>query len=215
MTSKAAAAQFWQWFALQAQAFLPLPSLEIIDDLVEQLASVDAALFPELSSSGADTARELLITAHGDQSRFPMIRDLVDQAPDLPGWKIQAFKPPRGFDFQMVDLPGLSLSDWRFVPLKASPEFAELGLQLELPEQDRAKLDTETLTRIIEEGVGEVLASCCTHLQIISTPTPGALPLQRLAETLFAWAMARGPTSIQPFLPAVDFTDHESDNSAW
>lgn len=214
MTSRAAATQFWQWFSLQAQAFLPLPSSEIIDDLAEQLASVDAALAPELSSPGAGATRELIITAHGDQSRFPLIRDLVAQAPDLPGWQIQAFKPPRGFDFQVSGLPGLSLSNWRFVPLKSSPEFTELGLQLELPEQDREKLDTETLTRIIEEGVGEVLASCCTHLQTTSTPTPGALPLQLLAETLSAWAIARGPAAIQPFLPAVDFTDHNSDNRA-
>src|SRR6185369_14134601 len=45
---------------------------------------------------------ELVISASGDPTVFPMVRDLVAAAPEIPGWKVIAFHPRQPGKVQVV-----------------------------------------------------------------------------------------------------------------
>lgn len=204
MTQQEKMDEFWLWFESQAEQLVDQPSLEIIDELAEQLANVDSGITAEVSNMTENSDRELIITAHGDASRFKLIGTLVQRAPQIPGWRVLALKPPRGFSFHVDGKERLSISDWRFVPLKSSPEFDEIGLRIEMPERDAQKLNEDALSLVLEEGVGEVLLSLYSHIEFGSSETAGALSIHSLAETISDWALARGPKSIRVWLPTLE-----------
>ncbi len=196
--------RFWLWFESQTEQLVDQPSLEIIDELAEQLANVDSGITAEVSNLTENSDRELIITAHGDILRFKLIGTLVQRAPQIPNWRVLALKPPRGFAFHIDGKESLSISDWRFVPLKSSPDFSEFGLRIEMPEQDAHLLDADSLWLILESGVGEVLLSLCSHIEFGSSKTAGALSIHSLAETISDWALVRGPESVRAWLPTLE-----------
>jgi len=196
--------QFWQWFEKQAEGLLKKPSFEVIDELAEQIKKVDPGITAEVSNCHESIDRELTVTSHCDQSKFELILDFVRMAPLVSGWQFQALKPPRGFSFQVEGKSGLSIGDWRFVPLKSSPEFTEIGLRIEMTEDDLKNMNDELLHEIIEEGVGEVLLSLCSHIEYGSSMTPKAISLNSLAETLYSWALRRSPQSFHKYLQTIE-----------
>lgn len=204
MTQQEKIDRFWLWFESQAERLFEQPSLEIIDKLTEQLATVDRGISCEVSQATTCSDRELILTAHGDASRFKLIGTLVQRAPQIPGWRVLALKPPRGFAFHIDGKESLSISDWRFVPLKSSPDFSEFGLRIEMPEQDAHLLDADSLWLILDSGVGEVLLSLCSHIEFGSSKTAGALSIHSLAETISDWALVRGPKSMRAWLPTLE-----------
>lgn len=204
MTQQEKIDRFWLWFESQAERLFEQPSLEIIDKLTEQLARVDWGISCKVSQVTTCSDRELILTAHSDTSRFKLIGTLVQRAPQIPGWRVLALKPPRGFAFHIDGKERLSISDWRFVPLKSSPDFSEFGLRIEMPEQDARLLDADALSLILETGVGEVLLSLCSHIEFGSSKTAGALSIHSLAETISDWALVRGPKSMRAWLPTLE-----------
>ncbi len=90
------------------------------------------------------------------------------------------------------------------MPLKSSPEFDEIGLRIEMPERDAQKLNEDALSLVLEEGVGEVLLSLCSHIEFGFSETAGALSIHSLAETISDWALARGPKSMRAWLPPLE-----------
>ena len=205
MTQQEKIDRFWLWFESQAERLFAQPSQEIIDELTEQLATVDRGISCEVSQATTCSDRELILTAHSDTSRFKLIGTLVQRAPQIPGWRVLALKPPRGFAFHIDGKERLSISDWRFVPLKYSPDFSEFGLRIEMPEQDARLLDADSLSLILESGVGEVLLSLCSHMEFAgSSKTAGALSIHSLAETISDWALVRGPKSMRAWLPTLE-----------
>lgn len=204
MTQQEKIDRFWLCFESQAERLFEQPSLEIIDELTEQLATVDCGISCEVSQVTTCSDRELILTAHGDASRFKLIGTLVQRAPQISGWRVLALKPPRGFSFHVDGKERLSISDWRFVPLKSSPDFSAFGLRIEMPEQDARLLDEDSLSFILEEGVGEVLLLLCSHIEFGSSETADALSIHSLAETIFDWALVRGPESMRAWLPPLE-----------
>jgi hypothetical protein len=204
MTQQEKINRFWLWFESQAERLFAQPSLEIIDELTEQLATVDRGISCEVSQGTTCSDRELILTAHSDASRFKLIGTLAQRAPQISGWRVLALKPPRGFAFHIDGKERLSISDWRFVPLKSSPEFDEIGLRIEMPERDAQKLNEDALSLVLEEGVGEVLLSLCSHIEFGFSETAGALSIHSLVETISDWALARGPKSMRAWLPPLE-----------
>lgn len=197
---------FWEWFEGKSDAFLTQPALALIDEILAELGKVDDGISAELSSYNLDTDRVLIVTSHGDQSRFQTISDLVSEAPLIEGWCFQALKPPRGFSFSVGGRPSYSFDDWTFVPLRSSANFEQMGLRIEVPAPDFEHVDNEVVLEILEEGVGEVLSSLCTHIETSLPNTHNAFPLPSLAEALHSWCLLRGPESIRVFLPDLELT---------
>ena len=196
--------RFWRWFERDAMSLLRRPSLDIIEDFDERLQEIDVEISSEVSSRLADEDRELIITSHGMQSKFELIDEMVKLAPVIDGWSVQSLKPPRGFGFRVDGVDDIDLGKWKYVPLKKTMEYIEYCLRIEMPEQDRLRVDDIALFNIMEGGLGEVLFSLCSHVEYETSKTPGARPLDSLVVSVFSWAVCRGPASIKRFLPDVD-----------
>ena len=94
---------FWQWFQDNAERLdreIEHDPEDVIGEVVEALARVRPGLTCEFGTQ-TDKEREFVISADGKRDLFPVVRRLVDAAPDLPGWKIIAFRQPKGTKFSV------------------------------------------------------------------------------------------------------------------
>ncbi len=87
-------AAFWQWFQDNLDRFNRFENDQerLMDELSHQLHEVDENLVYEISTAKS-SARELVISADGIKDSFPSVVGLTENAPDIPGWKITAFRP--------------------------------------------------------------------------------------------------------------------------
>ena len=102
--------EFWTWFAANEARFRKLDGPEaeteaLLDEILDHLHEFSDGLYFEIGGP-TEGPMELIVTAEGDPDFFPQVRDLVAQAPPIPGWQVIAFKPPMGFDF-VNDCSGL------------------------------------------------------------------------------------------------------------
>jgi hypothetical protein len=138
MSSPAAIAAFWGWFASIAAALAR--NLEDGD----LLAELDARL-RELGPLGWELGPgrkepcSLVISPAGDRAMLELTRAIVAAAPALHGWELWPAKPPRPWDFQLEvdDLQGTSIaidaSTWRYA-IRRSRGGSGRELVLEAPE---------------------------------------------------------------------------------
>jgi hypothetical protein len=94
-------AAFWRWFSASEARFRAVsgPDSEtLLDELHGHLQDFCSDLYFEIGGAPNGPV-ELVISAGGNRSVFPCVRELVALAPQLPGWHFIAFKQPQGFDF--------------------------------------------------------------------------------------------------------------------
>lgn len=192
---------FWKWFLSNSRRFRDLPSLIIIDELCERIATIDKRLSVELSSEVDTPLRELVITSHGDWAAFKTIVALCKSCPSIPGWKVVAFKPPRGFLFNLPVLPEVNVSQWKVVPLKMDVSFKDIGIRFEVGKGHASKVTEPLIWEILEEGVGEILCSLVSHVEWSENRTSRAFDMGELPEILHSWGLTRGPDECKPYLP--------------
>lgn len=127
----------------------------IYDVLLEKLHQIDTGLYLELSM---DTeACELVITAEGDRSLFPLVHEIVAAAPKVERWTIRALKPKLGFPATVSwnDLE-LSIDDIMFEPLEIQGS-DELGLRPLVPGIEAQDVENahNAVLRAMDHGLGE------------------------------------------------------------
>ena len=174
---------FWRWMAAGGDELLASPGAVVADRIEEQLREIDPRLGVEVADPGE--SRELVITAWSRAEAFPVVRELVAAAPPLPGWRILALKPPRGFDFG-INVDGLRIDarELTFDPLAAAENPKLLGIRVYVPsasDDDDPRLG-RALPLIIEAGIGEEAAAQIDHTDAAAGPAPheGALPIDQL-----------------------------------
>jgi hypothetical protein len=97
-------AGFWAWFA-DASASVHGPQdvdRAFLDALERRLTGVDRRLDFEVGVRPASDEMELVVSAGGLDKVAPIVEALVAAAPDLPGWRVTAFRPPRPVDGSAV-----------------------------------------------------------------------------------------------------------------
>lgn len=125
-------ASFWQWFSANQHRFLQLEEMEVdqahekVNEVVEELKKYDS-WFKALMGKYDDTTSELIITADGDIALFVKVEEFVKAAPNLPGWRFTAHKPPQGFDEISVEMYGKIFDDQsvKFYPV-IDPAYPDL-----------------------------------------------------------------------------------------
>ena len=103
---------FWNWFLKQAPYIytqLETDTENIALDLTEKLKEVDDQLEFEIPFDFEEEYRELIISADGILDKFQVVKELVSEAPDIPHWKITAFRPRLHQRNQIIDLDGISM----------------------------------------------------------------------------------------------------------
>jgi hypothetical protein len=87
---------FWELFRELAPELAVSESADtpVYDSLLERLQEIDPGLFIELDAGSGP--REVTITADGDRSLFPLVREIVAAAPAIEGWTFRALKAAVG-----------------------------------------------------------------------------------------------------------------------
>ena len=190
MHTKSRIAEFWQAFELNAAKLAQARSADtpVYDELLETLQEIHEGLFIEFSTSPGDC--ELIITAEGEKSLFPLVEQIVAAAPVIKGWKIFALKPKLGFP-DLIQWEGyqLSIEDVVFDPMES--ESGELGLFLLVPNlaDEDAQNAHDALLRAIDHGLGErefAEAVAFTEIAALEEPADEFISLADL-ESFIEW----------------------------
>lgn len=90
-------AGFWTWFADAATRVQGPGDVDpaFLAELQQHLAMVDRRLDYEVGLRPATDEMELVVSAGGLDKVAPVVISLVATAPDLPGWRVRAFRPAR------------------------------------------------------------------------------------------------------------------------
>jgi hypothetical protein len=94
-------ADFWNWFESYQTRFYKIISSKDVSRIERDVfAPLSSALgqikdgFFFLAGMLNDSTAELVLTADGNPKNIVFVEELVDSAPDLPGWKFTALKQP-------------------------------------------------------------------------------------------------------------------------
>ena len=94
---------FWNWFVNNKTKLENINDNnrdELLDAVLEQLHKINDGLSVEISNE-FEGIRDIVISAEGDKSNFPIVTKIVSAAPQIQGWTITAFRQPVGIDFTL------------------------------------------------------------------------------------------------------------------
>ena len=94
-SSATAEKDFWAWFQANEDRLYHLERYKpsVSTDLMDEIARVNKGLAYEISPPGPDGRRELVLSADGNLTLFPVVEALYDAAPELVRWSITQFRP--------------------------------------------------------------------------------------------------------------------------
>ncbi|MFA0964391.1 hypothetical protein AB9P05_21475 [Roseivirga sp. BDSF3-8] len=128
---------FWDWFTENRRKYTSLQDLpeEEVESLLEEflaaLHEVNQNLYFEIGGLPDTPQKELIITAEGDKEYFPLVEEVVDQAPFFPEWDIIAFKQPAGPDFVIsYEDQDFEPEQTLFIPIEPQTDDAITGLRV-------------------------------------------------------------------------------------
>ncbi len=179
--------RFWQWFETNSNRLAEVKTCQepIADELSKQLRKVCKGLV-FLFGPEDNGRREFIISAAGIRKLFPNVQELVNDAPDMPGWRIMAFRPP------VKDISDLRL-------ILGDAEFSANDIWFSYNKSDD-KIDLNIFTRIPDgvsrDVVGEAAFLLLDHTvgeynveTKIGGITLGVLPIDPVAEGLHPLSM--------------------------
>ncbi len=101
---------FWQTFAYEERNLALMPQQEYVAVANDMLERYAPGLALELEQADGSLFKRLVISAHGNTEQFESVMAVVQAAPSLPGYKVQAFRNRTlGSDFSM-SMDGFSLA---------------------------------------------------------------------------------------------------------
>lgn len=86
--------RFWHWVKVRSKRLDLFKTPDLVNELLSELQKVHPALTYSLGPC-EQGKREITISANGVESAIPAVQKLIAAAPNIPGWKISAFLPPR------------------------------------------------------------------------------------------------------------------------
>jgi hypothetical protein len=175
MTDKSQAiAKFWYLFQQQSSKLGAISSADhsVYDLILDQLQKIHPKLYFEFSL-GPGTS-ELIITAEGDSSLFPLVDAIVASAPKIPSWSVLSLKPKLGFP-NTTTWEGITvnIADVVFDPLEREAS-KDLGLRIFVPglAREHSEDSHNALLRALDHALGERnFAESVQYTEVL--PLPG------------------------------------------
>ena len=187
-------AYFWRWFSENQARLDDLGRDSLVDQVLAELQKIDDGVGVEVSAKGQPP--ELVLTAYGEPSLFPLVRQIVAAAPVNLAWTVRALKPPSGFDFCLRrGEASIDASTLPFEPLEAEADPQLLGLQVFVPTQSDPEADWLSIVKLIlASGLGEEGMAQVSHVEFddIANAADDLLRLAELAAFL-DWRRRRPP----------------------
>ncbi|MBN4049533.1 hypothetical protein JYT86_00585 [bacterium AH-315-N03] len=183
---------FWRWFRAEEPALGTLTTESLADAVYGRLGQIDAGVGVLVADDA--TPIELVFTAHAVAELASLVRELVAEAPELPGWRFVAFVPPATCPFTH-ERPGSRVDSAavRFLPLGASGLPTSTGIRLFVPDDVLEPPEREEiLWSLIITAAGEELAMYIEHVEgrALAQAADDELPLSQLGRYL-SWNRAR------------------------
>ncbi|MFN8397151.1 MAG: DUF695 domain-containing protein [Bacteroidia bacterium] len=106
-------AAFWAWFRTKEGVFADVVrkhgdiQAEVFNPINRQMASYREGIFLLIGMQGEEV--DLIFTAEGDVRNFVFVEQLVDAAPQIPGWIFQALKPAAPIEKFGVSMNGYAI----------------------------------------------------------------------------------------------------------
>jgi len=139
---------FWNWFKEHKDDEITL----LIEEANRELRAIYKGVFIEFNLQ--TEPKELIVTPHGVREFFATAYALVNNAPQIEGWKITACKQPMEFyDFKIDDIE-FKLSELTFMPLE-SDEYPE-DIAVRIYHKDYVSQEGEKQNQVIE-GIYRIL----------------------------------------------------------
>lgn len=149
---------FWNWFQKNRERLHGVghQNQGLVGEVSRHLKKVHPGLVPEFGMK-ENRAVELVISADGDRSIFPAVVDLVSMAPEVPGWKITAFRQPGIADAE-IEMNGVRLSAGSLW-FRSEPDEEKVGLTVLIPgltEENKQHLSHMAFL-LLDNALGEFL----------------------------------------------------------
>jgi hypothetical protein len=151
---------FWDWVCKNSERLFQATESEaqaVVTEMGEVLGEEHPGLFCEVCRAKEDPLAELIVTGDGRAQHIPTVEAVVEAAPDLPRWKVTAFR-------QRADIGGIGIR-MNGGDLKAEDVFfrvfdgprGELGLTLYVRGLEDVDSDPRTGIAIIlmDHAIGE------------------------------------------------------------
>lgn len=159
---------FWAWFVKNASKFDMLGKIGqdethlLLDEIIIELNKFNPWLKAVCGQYDADTV-ELIVTADGDIALFAKVHELIDQAPQVKGWRFTAHKPPVGLANMGIRMFEKEFNEHtlHFYPIIEDDYPDEVSLVLTHKEyNEEEEEDFQTAMSIyVQNGLGEINAS--------------------------------------------------------
>ena len=149
-------AEFWRDFQEHKFHLARIETADdpIYDQVLASLQRVDPGLWFEFCSSPEEN--EFIVTAEGEVRLFPLVEEIVREAPEIPDWKIFALKPKRGFPVTTRwEQTQVTIGAVLLLPVFKTT--GEMGLKLYAPDVTPSNKDDihNALLRALDTALGE------------------------------------------------------------
>ncbi|MCP4699573.1 MAG: hypothetical protein GY862_22400 [Gammaproteobacteria bacterium] len=190
-------AEFWRVLQKHEGELAAISTADhpVYDLILNQLHHINPGLYFEfLSELGTS---ELIITAEGKSSLFPLVNSIVASAPEIPGWSILPLKPKIGFPVTTTwESVTVTIADVVFDPLERKGS-GDLGLRIFVPafNPEDAEDIHNALLRALDHGLGErEFAESVQYTEVLPLPDNALaedyIPLTEL-ENFIRWRKKR------------------------
>ena len=152
--------QFWNWFSKhQSTYYNEIENLEIrekiFNELSIELKKVHHDLVFEFSPIHENGEREFTISGEGIKELFPIVEELVENAPKIDSWKFNAFRqriPGDEFEIQYGDFK-IGYSDIYF--RYQDGEYGNIGIELNIRDFDVNGQSQNAIYILLDGLIGE------------------------------------------------------------
>jgi len=151
---------FWSWFSKhQIEYYNGIENLKIRDKIFDKLSTelkkVHNDLVFEFSPIHENGIREFIVSAEGIKELFPIVENLIENAPEIENWEFKAFRqrvPGDDFELQYGDFK-IRYKDIYF--RCQDGEYGKIGIELNIRNYDE-KGQTQNAIYILLDGlIGE------------------------------------------------------------
>ena len=189
-------ADFWNWFIKNEKSFFKVIKEQgdvntlFFIDLSKKLNELKSGYWFLAGMFDEDTA-ELILTADGDLKNIAFVEDLVEEAPQIKGWKITALKQESGFENQ-----GIEIDDYKFSKdtlrfysndLNNYPDEIDITITHKSLSEDNRIDITNGIYLFLDNALGELNSvSIIDNLSVVNTSdaTSDLVPIEKLKDFL-------------------------------
>ena len=131
-TTKNKEQTFWNWFSKNEELYFHFEKNQevLFSKLKTELEKIHPDLVFEFSPIFENGIREFVISADDIKSIFPIVVDLVKQAPTFKNWKVIAFRQPHN-DVTAINYQDLTIN-FEDIFFRYAKDSGQIGLELNI-----------------------------------------------------------------------------------